>query len=219
MKIKLLIISFSILTSQAFAKVECKGTDVSNWDNCIGEEANPNGEISKGPYIKGKKHGFFRDSIWVYREHISSDGYSKMGHYFNGIKQGIWSYCYTRQVSYTYFRIGKYNEKGERDGPWGELNTYEQDFMNGSNGKYWGFSDSGCYVETALYHLNKEDPCSNEKSPLGGSNLFTNIDVYKNGDLVDSGGVCNHPILDTTGEYKNTSMFKEWVKILENHGK
>ena len=43
MKIKLLIISFSILTSQAFAKVECKGTDVSNWDNCIGETANPNG--------------------------------------------------------------------------------------------------------------------------------------------------------------------------------
>ena len=56
-----------------------------------------------------------------------------------------------------------------------------------------------------------------KKSPLGGSNLFTNIDVYKNGDLVDSGGVCNHPILDTTGEYKNTSMFKEWVKILESH--
>ena len=91
--------------------------------------------------------------------------------------------------------------------------------MNGSNGKYSGFSDSGCYVETALYHLNKEDPCSNKKSPLGGNNLFTNIDVYKNGDLIDSGGVCNHPILDTSGEYKNTSMFKEWVKILENHGK
>ena len=217
MKIKLLIISFSILTSQAFAKVECKGTDVSNWNNCIGETANPNGEISKGPYIKGKKHGFFRDSIWVYREHISSDGYSKKGRYVKGIKQGIWSYCYTRQVSYTYFRIGKYNEKGERDGPWGEFNTYEQDFMDGSNGKYWGFSDSGCYVETALYHLNKEDQCSAKKSPLGGSNLFTNINVYKNGDLVDSGGVCNHPTLDTTGEYKNTSMFKEWVKLLENY--
>ena len=217
MKIKLLIISFSILTSQAFAKVECKGTDVSNWDNCIGETANSNGETSKGPYIKGKKHGLFRDSIWVYREHISSDGYSKKGRYIKGIKQGIWSYCYTRQVSYTYFRIGKYNEKGERDGPWGEFNTYEQDFMDGSNGKYWGFSDSGCYVETALYHLNKEDPCSTKKSPLGGSNLFTNIDVYKNGDLVDSGGVCNHTTLDTTGEYKNTSMFKEWVELLENY--
>ena len=200
MKIKLLIISFSILTSQAFAKVECKGADVSKWDNCIGETVNTNGEISEGPYIKGKKHGFFNDRVWVRREHISSDGYIRTGHYVNGIKQGIWSFCYTRQVSYTYFRIGKYNEKGERDGPWGEFNTYEQYFVNGSHGKYWGFSDSGCYVETALYHLNKEDPCSTKKSPLGGSNLFTNIDVYKNGDLVDSGGVCNHPTLDTIGE-------------------
>ena len=219
MKTKHLLIYLLLITSHAFAKEECKGTDVSNWDNCIGETSNSNGEISEGPYVKGKKHGFFKDSVWVRREHISSDGYIKKGHYVNGIKQGIWSYCYTRQVSYTYFRIGKYNENGERDGPWGEFNTYEQDFINGSHGKYWGFSDSGCYVETALYHLNKEDPCSNKKSPLGGSNLFTNIDVYKNGGLVDSEGVCNHPILDTTGEYKNTSMFKEWVELLENYEK
>ena len=217
MKTKHLLIYLLLITSHAFAKEECKGTDVSNWDNCIGETSNSNGEISEGPYVKGKKHGFFKDSVWVRREHISSDGYIKKGHYVNGIKQGIWSYCYTRQVSYTYFRIGKYNENGERDGPWGEFNTYEQDFINGSHGKYWGFSDSGCYVETALYHLNKEDPCSNKKSPSGGSNLFTNIDVYKNGVLVDSEGVCNHPILDTTGEYKNTSMFKEWVELLENY--
>ena len=219
MKTKHLLIYLLLITSHAFAKEECKGKDVSNWDNCIGETSNSNGEISEGPYVKGKKHGFFKDSVWVRREHISSDGYIKKGHYVNGIKQGIWSYCYTRQVSYTYFRIGKYNENGERDGPWGEFNTYEQDFINGSHGKYWGFSDSGCYVETALYHLNKEDPCSNKKSPLGGSNLFTNIDVYKNGGLVDSEGVCNHPILDTTGEYKNTSMFKEWVELLENYEK
>ena len=217
MKTKHLLIYLLLITSHAFAKEECKGTDVSNWDNCIGETSNSNGEISEGPYIKGKKHGFFEDRVWVRREHISSDGYIKKGHYVNGIKQGIWSICYTRQVSYTYFRIGKYNENGERDGPWGEFNTYEQDFINGSHGKYRGFSDSGCYVETALYHLNKEDPCSNKKSPLGGSNLFTNIDVYKNGGLVDSEGVCNHPILDTTGEYKNTSMFKEWVELLENY--
>ena len=217
MKTKHLVIYLLLITPHAFAKEECKGKDVSNWDNCIGETSNSNGEISEGPYVKGKKHGFFKDSVWVRREHISSDGYIKKGHYVNGIKQGIWSYCYTRQVSYTYFRIGKYNENGERDGPWGEFNTYEQDFINGSHGKYWGFSDSGCYVETALYHLNKEDPCSNKKSPLGGSNLFTNIDVYKNGGLVDSEGVCNHPILDTTGEYKNTSIFKEWVELLENY--
>ena len=151
MKTKHLLIYLLLITSHAFAKEECKGKDVSNWDNCIGETSNSNGEISEGPYVKGKKHGFFKDSVWVRREHISSDGYIKKGHYVNGIKQGIWSYCYTRQVSYTYFRIGKYNENGERDGPWGEFNTYEQDFINGSHGKYWGFSDSGCYVETALY--------------------------------------------------------------------
>ena len=112
MNTKPFIICLFLLPLQIFAQEECKGIDVSNWDNCIGETANANGETSVGPYIKGKKHGFFRDSIWVYREHISSDGYSKKGRYIKGIKQGIWSYCYTRQVSYTYFRIGKYNEKG-----------------------------------------------------------------------------------------------------------
>ena len=42
-------------------------------------------------------------------------------------------------------------------------------------------------------YLNKEEPCS-KKTPAGGKNLFTNIDVYKNGKVIHSGG-CNHPAL------------------------
>ncbi|MDA7842092.1 hypothetical protein N9A44_00530 [Gammaproteobacteria bacterium] len=217
MKTKLLTIFFLLVTSQAFAE-ECKGTDVSKWDNCIGKTYNVEGEWSEGLYKNGKKNGFFNDGFWMSRQEMPSDGYHERGHYVNGIRQGLWGYCYERQVSLTYFQIGKYNEKGEREGVWGTFNTYVQDFINGSNGKYYGFTDSGCHVETALYHLNKEDPCSKTKYiSYEMANLFTTIDVYKDGELVDSGGVCNHPLLDTTGEYKDTSMFKEWVEILENY--
>ena len=92
-------------------------------------------------------------------------------------------FCYIRQVSYTYFKIGNYNNQGERDGLWGTFNSYEQDFVDGSNGKH-DFPWEGCHVETALYYLNKEEPCSDKKTPAGGKNLFTNIDIYKNGKLI-----------------------------------
>jgi len=231
MNIKLLTICLLLATSQVFALdsiKECKGTDISKWDNCTGEEVIQEGSAdleqyvtsswSRGLYKEGKKHGYFNDGFWVRRHDISSDGYHEAGHYVNGVRQGLWGYCYFRQVSYTYLMIGNYNEKGQRDGPWGEFNTYDQSFRD-KDGNYSSFMDSGCHVETALLYLNKEDPCSNKKSPTGGDNLFTNIDVYKDGDRVGSGGVCNHPVLDTTGEYKNTSMFKEWVKLLEDYGK
>ena len=82
MKAKLLTIFFLLVTSQVFAE-ECKGTDVSKWDNCISETEkrttnvnpidNPEMEFdpqeiydditelnkSKGRYKKGKKNGFF----------------------------------------------------------------------------------------------------------------------------------------------------------------
>ena len=54
MKIKLLIISFSILASQVFAKEECKGTDVSKWDNCIGNESTLDGSADLGQYETSK---------------------------------------------------------------------------------------------------------------------------------------------------------------------
>jgi len=213
---KILIIFLFLATSQVFAKEECEGTDVSKWNNCIGETKHPEDERgrSKGPYKNGKKHGLFWEDVWVYREEISSDGYWERGRYVNGKRQGIWGYCYMRQVSYTYFMIGNYNDQGERDGPWGEFNSYEQDFVDGSNGKH-DFPWEGCHVETALYYLNKEEPCSDKKTPAGGKNLFTNIDVYKNGKVIHSGEFCNHPLFDTRTEYKDTSIFKKWVTLLE----
>lgn len=226
MNAKPFIICLFLLPLQIFAQEECKGTDISKWDNCFGDEYVSKGSAdleqyvtsswSRGPYKEGKKHGFFDDGYWVRRHDISSDGYFEAGNYVNGVRQGLWGYCYFRQVSYTYFMIGNYNDKGQREGPWGEFNTYDQSFRD-KDGNYSNFMDSGCHAETALLYLNKEDPCSSKKSPLGGDNLFTNINVYKDDELIDSGGVCNHPILDTTGEYKNTSIFKEWAKLLENY--
>ena len=123
----------------------------------------------------------------------------------NGKRQGIWGYCYMRQVSYTYFMIGNYNDEGERDGPWGEFNSYEQDFVDGSNGKH-DFPWEGCHVETALYYLNKEEPCSDKKTPAG-KNLFTNIDVYKNDKVIHSGEFCNHPLM-IQDEYINAKILQ-----------
>jgi len=227
MKIKIFLVCLFILPTQLFAKEECVGNDVSKWNNCIGNQSTSKGNRdleeyvtsrwSKGPYKDGKKNGFFKEGLWVSRHDISSDGYEEAGHYVDGVRQGLWGMCYMRQVSYTYFQIGNYNEQGQRDGLWGEFNSYEQDFMDGSNGKYSGFYESGCHVKTALYYLNKKDPCNNKKSPLGGSNLFTNIYAYKDGEVVGSGGFCNHPTLDTTGEYKNTWYFEDWVELLENY--
>jgi len=226
MKIKFTIICLFLFTTQAFAEVseKCIGTDVSKWDNCFGEKSTSNGSAdleewvtskwSRGPYKKGKKNGFFKEGLWVRRHDISSDGYEETGNYINGVRQGLWGYCYLRQVSYTYFQIGNYNEWGVRDGPWGQFNTYDTDFVD-KDGNYSSFFTSGCHVETALLYLNKEEPCSNKKSPSGGPNYFTNIDVYEDGYIVGSGGVCNHPLNETTVEYKNTSMFKEWVNVLK----
>ena len=36
-------------------------------------------------------------------------------------------------------------------------------------------------------------------------------------DLERLGFDCFRDIVDTTGEYKNTSIFKEWAKLLENY--
>lgn len=109
--------------------------------------------------------------------------------------------------------IGNYNKKGEREGPWGEFYSYEQDFTDGTNGNsdYW----HRCNVETALYYLNKEEPCSSKKTPMGGKNLFTDIDVYKNGEIIREFEPCNHPLFGDYGEYKDTPIFKEWLNLLE----
>jgi hypothetical protein len=228
MNAKPFIICLFLLPLQIFAQEECKGIDVSNWDNCIGNESTLNGSAdlgqyetsswSKGFYKDGKKHGFFNEGLWVRRHDISSDGYQEAGNYVNGIRQGLWGYCYFRQVSYTYLMIGNYNEKGQRDGPWGTFNTYDQDFKD-KDGNYSNFMATGCHIKTALLYLNKEDPCSDKKSPTGGNNLFTDITIYKDDESVGSGGYCNHPIYDKSGEYKNTSSFKKWVELLENYGK
>ena len=70
---KTLIIFLFFATPQVFAKEECKGTDVSKWNNCIGETKHPKDERgwSKGPYKNGKKHGLFWEGVWVYRAEIS----------------------------------------------------------------------------------------------------------------------------------------------------
>ena len=204
----------------------CKGDDTSKWDDCFGEELINEGSEdldqyvtsswSKGFYKDGKKNGFFNEGLWIRRHDISSDGYQEKGYYLNGVRQGLWGYCYLRQVSYTYFMIGSYNENGQKDGPWGTFNTYDQDFKD-KDGNYSSFFETGCHVETALLHLNKEDPCSKKKSSNGGDNLFTDITYYKDGKRSGTGGICNHPMLDTTGEYKDTWYFKEWVELLENY--
>ena len=86
---KTLIIFLFFATPQVFAKEECKGTDVSKWNNCIGETKHPKDERgwSKGPYKNGKKHGLFWEGVWVYRAEISSDGYYERGRYVNGKRQ------------------------------------------------------------------------------------------------------------------------------------
>ena len=33
------------------------------------------------------------------------------------VNDKVFGHCYMRQVSYTYFMIGNYNDQGERDGP------------------------------------------------------------------------------------------------------
>tara|TARA_B110000238_G_C16058490_1_gene409325 strand:+ start:1022 stop:1219 length:198 start_codon:yes stop_codon:yes gene_type:complete len=57
MKNKLLIICLLLFTSQVFALEECKGTNVSKWDNYHGTFSPAKGEKYSGEFRNGKEHG------------------------------------------------------------------------------------------------------------------------------------------------------------------
>ena len=49
--------------------------------------------------------------------------------------------------------IGSYNENGQKEGPWGTFNTYDQDFKD--KVEIFKFYQTGCHVETALDTFKK----------------------------------------------------------------
>jgi len=117
MKTKLLTICLLLLTSQVFAE-ECKGTDVSKWDNCHGIFSFSNGDKYVGAYKNGKQHGH---GTFTYHPVINRIGNEYVGEWKDGKRSG--------HGTFTYFRGQKY------------VGEWEDDKRNGhgkqSNAKGW----------------------------------------------------------------------------------
>ena len=65
--------------------------------------------------------------------------------------------------------IGNYNENGQKEGPWETVHSILMiKTLKTRTEIIHSFFETGCHVETALFDLNKEDPCSKKKSSTGG---------------------------------------------------
>ena len=196
MKIKLLTISLLLFTSQVFAD-ECKGTDKSEWNNCIGiidtfekiEETDTtevwSSEKIEGRYEGGLEQGLFTSeweekiihkNIIVNGKHFSTSNRAFMtGNYKDGVQIGLSGECITtnnRHKQYNHFEIGNYNKHGVRDGVWGRF-YYETTAFDGS------FEKTGCHKKTVELFLDKENLCSQKKN-----SHFANFETYLNGEIV-----------------------------------
>ena len=79
MKTRLVTICLFLFASQVFAE-ECKGTDVSKWDNCHGILVNPNILKYSGEFKNGKANG---QGILIYDE-----GTTYIGEFKNDLFHG-----------------------------------------------------------------------------------------------------------------------------------
>ena len=245
MKTKLLTICLLLFTSQAFALEECKGTNVSKWDNCIGEQKEEKENKtnfredytvieSKGPYKTGMKNGIFVNEEYheIIHKHDGNEfknygRYNKTGVYKDGAKIGLWGECKSfsfGQSEVFEFEIGNYNKHGVKDGIWG-LFMYRYYFSD-SSAEDNKFVKTGCYKKTVELFMDKEELCSRKKDSHfaqfliyeDGLKIEENPSMKKNEEGYFIGyGPCRDVLADEfEKKAKNTDPeYTEWIKNFE----
>ena len=204
MKTKLLTICLLLFSSQVFAE-ECKGNDVSKWNNCQGTYTWPSGKKYVGAWKNEKRHG---QGTMTWK---SGDKY--VGEYENGKRHG--------QGTYTWLDGNKYVgawKNGKRNGQ-GTMTWLDGDKYVGAwkNGKQHG---QGTY--TWLDGKKYVGAWKNEKRNGQGTMTWLDGDKYvgawKNGKQHGQGTYTWLDGKKYVGAWKNDERFTKtmpfWLYFL-----